>query len=143
MSGFEVAGIVLGSIPLIVSAVEAYINFLKGWGKVTSELRSLNRQLTTERAKLYNVCDQLLADLVPQRDIEPMLQDPMGPLWYAAGTNDKIRRILWNSYMPFEKMVLEIREALEDIMERLKIQVTPEGQASLYILSPLPLTPNC
>lgn len=132
MSGFEVAGIVLGSIPLIVSAVEAYINFMKGWGKVTSELRSLNRQLTTERAKLYNVCDQLLGDLVPQRDIEPMLQDPMGPLWHAEGTNDKIRCILWNSYTPFEKTVLEIREALEDMMERLKVSITPNGQASLY-----------
>ncbi|KAK3896367.1 hypothetical protein C8A05DRAFT_40124, partial [Staphylotrichum tortipilum] len=60
MSGFEVAGIVLGSIPLIVTAVEAYIKFMRDWGKIPSELKSLNRQLTTERAKLYNVLEQLL-----------------------------------------------------------------------------------
>src|SRR5690348_11333638 len=62
MSGFEVAGIVLGSIPIIVTAIEAYINFMRDWGKVATELKSLNRQLTTERAKLYNVLDQLLGD---------------------------------------------------------------------------------
>ncbi len=130
MSGFEVAGIVLGSIPLIVTAVEAYVTFMKDWGKAPAELRSLNRQLTTERAKLYNVCDQLLSDIVPQRDIEPMLQEPMGPLWQAKGANDKIRCMLWNSYAPFEKTVLEIRDALEDMMDRLKVQVTSDGQVS-------------
>ncbi len=131
MSGFEVAGIVLGSIPLVVTAIEAYVTFMKDWGKAPAELKSLNRQLTTERAKLYNVCDQLLSDIVPQRDIEPMLQEPMGPLWQTKEANDKIRRMLWNSYAPFEKTVLEIQDALEDMMERLKVQVTSDGQASL------------
>ncbi len=131
MSGFEVAGVVLGSTPLIVSAIEAYIKFMRDWGKVPLELKSLNRQLTTERAKLYNVLEQLLGDMVPQRDIEPMLQDPMGPLWQAKATNDKIRRMLWNSYTPFEETVSEIRDALEDVMERLQVQVTSNGQASI------------
>ena len=49
---------------------------------------------------------------MPQKDIEPMLQDPFGPLWYAEETNKKIRRRLWNSYDPFAKTVLEIKEAL-------------------------------
>jgi hypothetical protein len=130
MSGFEVAGVVLGSIPLLVSAVEAYIKFMRDWGK--SELKSLNRQLTTERTKLYNVLEQLLGDKVPQRDIEPMLQDPMGPLWQAKETNDKIRRMLWNSYAPFEETVLEIRDAVEDVMARLQVQVTSDGQVSPF-----------
>ena len=80
MSGFEVAGVVLGTLPLVIKAVKAYIGFIKDWGKAVSELKSINRQLTTERSKLYNVCDQLLNNVVPQKDIEPMLQDPFGPL---------------------------------------------------------------
>jgi hypothetical protein len=103
MSGFEIAGIVLGTIPLVVTVLEAYSNFMRDWGKAPSELKSLNRQLTTERAKLYNVCDQLISDVVPQRDIEPMLQDPFGQLWQAKETNDKIRRRLWDAYGPFEE----------------------------------------
>lgn len=146
MSGFEVAGIVLGSIPIIVTAIEAYINFMRDWGKVATELKSLNRQLTTERAKLYNVLDQLLGDMVPQRDIEPMLQNPMGPLWQAKETNDKIRRRLQDSYTPFEKTVLEIHDILEDIMRRLNVQITPDGQVcppTSYLSSTITMLPQC
>ena len=124
MSGFEVLGVVLGTIPLVVSGLEYYCKFMREWGKIPSELRSLNRQLTTERAKLYNVCDQLISDVVPQRDIEPMLQDPFGPLWQAKGTNDKIRRRLWDSYDSFEDTVREIGEELESVTQRLKIEIS-------------------
>ncbi|KAM4065747.1 hypothetical protein HRG_010537 [Hirsutella rhossiliensis] len=55
MSGFEVAGIVLRAIPLVVKALEAYSSFLADWGKTPSELKSLNRQLTTERSKFVKV----------------------------------------------------------------------------------------
>jgi hypothetical protein len=130
MSGFEVAGVILGSLPLVISAMEAYMSFLKDWGRVPSELRSIHRNLTTERTKLYNVCDQLLRDIVPEREIEPMLQDPMGPLWQAKEANDKIRRVLWNSYGPFEATVLEIKEALDSMTQRLQIDISPEGQVS-------------
>ncbi|KAH7007113.1 hypothetical protein EDB80DRAFT_613663, partial [Ilyonectria destructans] len=128
MSGFEVAGIVLGTIPLLVSALEAYCSLMRDWGKAPSELKSLNRQLTTERAKLYNVCDQLISDVVPQRDIEPMLQDPFGPLWQAKETNEKIRRRLWGSYEPFEDTVQEVGEALDSVMQRLRVHVTHDGK---------------
>jgi hypothetical protein len=138
MSGFEVAGVVLGSLPLVISAVEAYINFLKDWGKATSELRSIHRQLKTERTKLYNVCEQLLLDIVPARNIEPMLQDPMGPLWQIKEANDKIRRVLWNSYSPFEATVAEVKDALDNLAQRLKIDITRDGQASPCILSSAP-----
>lgn len=130
MSGFEVAGIVLGTFPLLVSALEAYCSLMRDWGKAPSELKSLNRQLTTERAKLYNVCDQLISDVVPQRDIEPMLQDPFGPLWQAKETNEKIRRRLWGSYEPFEDTVQEVGEALDSVMQRLRVHVTHDGKVS-------------
>jgi hypothetical protein len=130
MSGFEVAGIVLGTLPLVVTAIEAYMGYMKDWNKAPSELRSLNRQLTTERAKLYNVLDQLLGDMVQQRDVEPMLKDPWGPQWHAKETNDKIRRVLRKSYAPFELAVMEIKDALENMKERLEVQITSDGQAS-------------
>lgn len=134
MSGFEVAGIVLGSIPLIVTALEAYSKFVVEWRKAPSELQSLNRQLTTERSKLYNVCDQLLGDVVPQRDIEPMLQQPFGPLWQSPETSSRIRRRLWNSYDPFEETILEVQEALQKLTKDLRVEVTRDGQASQTIL---------
>ncbi|KAL6922340.1 hypothetical protein FSST1_006366 [Fusarium sambucinum] len=128
MSGFEVAGIVLGSLPLVVTALEAYCKFMREWGKTPSELRSLNRQLKTERAKYYNVCALLISDVVPQQDIEPMLLSPFGPLWRVSETNDKIRQRLWDAYNPFEETIVEIQEALNAIMSRLRVQISQDGQ---------------
>ncbi|KAF5983424.1 hypothetical protein FBULB1_3802 [Fusarium bulbicola] len=119
--------IVLGTLPLVVTALEAYSNFLRDWGKAPAELRSLNRQLSTERVRLCNVCEQLISDVVSQRDIEPMLQDPFGPLWQAKETNDRIRRRLWDSYSPFEDTVKEVEEALQTVMMRLRIDVSADG----------------
>ncbi|KAF5555304.1 hypothetical protein FNAPI_6160 [Fusarium napiforme] len=127
MSGFEVVGIVLGTLPLVVTALEAYSNLLRDWGKAPAELRSLNRQLSTERVRLCNVCEQLISDVVSQRDIEPMLEDPFGPLWQAKQTNDRIRRRLWDSYGPFEDTVKEVEEALQSVMMRLRIDVSADG----------------
>ncbi|KAI8719935.1 hypothetical protein NCS52_00775800 [Fusarium sp. LHS14.1] len=128
MSGFEVAGIVLGTLPLVVTALEAYSNFLRDWGKAPAKLRSLNRQLSTERVRLCNVCEQLISDVVPQRDVEPMLQDPFGPLWQGKETNDRIRQRLWDLYGPFEDTVKEVEEALDSVMQRLRVDVSPSGK---------------
>ncbi|CAG7564734.1 unnamed protein product [Fusarium equiseti] len=127
MPGFEVAGIVLGSLPLLITALQAYCNFMEDWGKIPSELKSLNRQLTTERTKLYNVCSLLISDVIPQRNIDPMLQNPFGPLWRIPGTNDRIRRRLWDSYDPFQQAMSEIQEALESITRRLRVQISQTG----------------
>ncbi|KAK0735123.1 hypothetical protein B0T26DRAFT_737564 [Lasiosphaeria miniovina] len=126
--GFEVAGIVIETLPIVVSAVEAYVSFMPDWGKTASELKSINQQLTMERSKLYNVCEQLLGDVVPQADVEPMLQDPFGPLWQAKEPNDRIRRRLYDSYDPFEQTVLAVREALETVIQRLSVQITRDGK---------------
>ncbi|KAK3995269.1 hypothetical protein QBC44DRAFT_340281 [Cladorrhinum sp. PSN332] len=128
MSGFEVAGLIIGTIPLVVKAIDAYIGFLRDWGKTVSELKSVNRQLTTERARLYNVCDQLLGDMAPPGDVEPMLQDPFGTLWEDKQVNDKIRTRLWGSHEPFEQTVLEVREALDSIVQRLRVDIISDGQ---------------
>lgn len=128
MSGLEVIGVVLGTIPLLVSAFDTYSTFMRDRGKTTSELKSLKRNLLTERAKLYNVCESLIVDIVPTHEIEPMLQDPFGPLWKTEGIDKKIRNRLQDSYDPFNETVAEIKEALESVMLRLSVHVTDDGK---------------
>ncbi|RBR18819.1 uncharacterized protein FIESC28_05869 [Fusarium coffeatum] len=127
MSGLEIAGIVLGSLPLLVTASEAYCKFIRDWGKAPSELKSLNRQLTTERAKLYNVCELLISDVLEQPQIQPMLRDPFGPLWRTPEMDRMIRRRLWDSYKPFVETITEIQEGLGSIMRRLRVEWVNKG----------------
>ncbi|KAK0744889.1 hypothetical protein B0T21DRAFT_94730 [Apiosordaria backusii] len=82
MSGFEVAGIVLGSVPIVVSALQLYVKGASTINRLrfaTKELKSLTRNLQTEHIKLQNVYEKLLADIVPESQIEAMINNPFGP----------------------------------------------------------------
>ncbi|KAL2006428.1 hypothetical protein VTN00DRAFT_9096 [Thermoascus crustaceus] len=91
MSGFEVAGIVLRSIPLVISALEHYSDgarTLKRWRSYDGELKSLIRSLNTEMVKFQNVCENLLQGIVPPSRIEEMLNDLLalfGKTWTSPG----------------------------------------------------------
>ena len=67
MSGFEVAGVVLGSLPLIISALEHYaegIATAKRFWRYKTELRSLILQVNTERGIFINTLEQLLTGIM-------------------------------------------------------------------------------
>lgn len=122
MSGFEVAGIVLGSIPLIVSTLENYydgVRTIQRWRKASTVLLILINDLDNERLRLQNICEKLLNGLVPSRQIDAMVESPMGELWLEKDTQQKIRARLWRSWDVFEKRMVSIQQATEEIKLRL------------------------
>ncbi|GAP93126.1 hypothetical protein SAMD00023353_6800200 [Rosellinia necatrix] len=125
MSGFEVAGLVLGAVPLLISALEHYgdgWSTLKRWRKYEHELRSVERNLHTERVKLQNVCEKLLVGIVPESQIEAMIKDPLGSLWRDERTHRKIQSRLWEGYGLFEDTIADIKKAVDEMKERIENQ---------------------
>lgn len=121
MSGFEVAGAVLGAIPLVISALEHYqqgVRVIQRWRKYDKELQSLIRNIETERVKLQNVCEKLLDGLVPPSQIDTMVENPGGDLWMDEEIQAKIRVRLWRSWAVFEQILRDIQAAITDISER-------------------------
>jgi hypothetical protein len=121
MSGFEVAGAVLGVIPLIISALEHYqdgVRVIQRWRKYDRELQSLIRNIETERVRLQNVCEKLLDGLVPPSQIDAMVENPGGDLWMNESIQKKIRDRLWRSWELFECHLRAIQVAITDISER-------------------------
>ncbi|KAI9898049.1 hypothetical protein N3K66_006409 [Trichothecium roseum] len=93
MSSFKVVGVVLGSIPLLISALERYnggLTTIKRWKKYDEERRVMIRGLVMGEMKLRNVCEKLLHGLAPPSDVEAMIQDPTGPLWKGKDIKRKI-----------------------------------------------------
>lgn len=122
MSGFEVAGLVLGALPLAISALEHYRDGLRAiqrWRKYERELQSLIRNLETERAKLQNVCEMLLTGLVSHSRIEAMVDHPLGDLWLEEGIRKKVRMRLWRSWNVFEKTLQDMNVAIDRLMNAL------------------------
>lgn len=67
MSGIELAGLVLGAIPVVVAGLESYIKgvaTIKRYSKYKNELKSLRTSLTTEYDIFRNSCEELLEGLV-------------------------------------------------------------------------------
>ncbi|KAF9770627.1 hypothetical protein IL306_011811 [Fusarium sp. DS 682] len=124
MSGFEVAGIVLGSIPIVVSALEYYmkgLGTLQNFRSYKRILKSLILTLKTEHVNLQNICEKLLIGIAPQTRIEEMIKDPFGRLWKEQEIFDKLRLRLWTSLQVFDDRVQDMREAIEEMMEKLNI----------------------
>lgn len=125
MSGFEVAGIVLGSIPLLISTLEHYcegVTTLQRWRKYKRELRSLIRNLETERVKLQNVCEKLLDGLVSLSQFEAMIKSPLSELWKRQEIHRKIRGRLWEASDVFEATICDVNSAIEEMTKRLDSQ---------------------
>ncbi|RBA19099.1 hypothetical protein FPRO05_10028 [Fusarium proliferatum] len=124
MSGFEVAGIVLGSIPIVVSALQCYMNglgTLQNFRSYKRILRSLILTLKTEHVNLQNICEKLLTGIAPQTRIEEMIRDPFGDLWREEEIFNKLRLRLWVSVQVFDDRVQDMREAIQQMMEKLNV----------------------
>lgn len=122
MSGLEVIGVVLGSIPLIISALEHYrdgATAIKRFRRYDREKQSVVRNLKTERVKMQNVCEKLLEDLVAKSQIQAMTQNPFGQLWQEDSIKRKIRERLEESIEVFESIVVDIKDAILEMMKRL------------------------
>ncbi|KAF4963441.1 hypothetical protein FSARC_8538 [Fusarium sarcochroum] len=122
MSGFEVAGIVLGSIPIVVSALEFYmkgVGTLQNFRSYKRTLKSLILTLKTEHVNLQNICEKLLVGIAPQTRIEEMIRDPFGGLWKEAEILNKLRLRLWTSLQVFDERAQDMREAIEEMIDKL------------------------
>lgn len=125
MSGLEVAGIVLGSIPLLVTVLEHYgegLSTIQRWRKYHRELESLILNLETERLRLQNVCEKLLIGLVPASEIEVMIDEPLGDLWRRESVDKKIQARLWKSTTVFQNTTNDIMAAINEITREIDNQ---------------------
>lgn len=120
MSGFEIAGLVLGSIPLITKAFDDYkrvIATTRTWRNYDREVRGLIRNLMTEHIRLQYVCEKLLSCLVSPNDFELMIEDPFGPLWKQEGVQRKIKTRLYRSFDTFQHVMEDMEAAINDIKQ--------------------------
>lgn len=129
----EVAGLVLGIIPLAVTALKTYARILstmKAMKSAKQDLEAMIRDLETERQILQNTCELLLSDIVGDESLSRMIESPSETDWKIY--DDKVRERLWNSTDLFRDRVAEMRSAVEEL--RLKLCIDPDGAVSLLVL---------
>lgn len=77
VTGVETAGLVLGSIPLILSGLEFYANGIaitKRYRRYHEEFKSMIVELQTEYTMCVNSINMLLVGIVKQKDMAEFLE---------------------------------------------------------------------
>jgi hypothetical protein len=120
MSGFEIAGVVLGVLPLAVKALEAYMGLLSNMRHAQRDLKALIRDLETEQLRLQNTCELLLNGIAPSSVIDTLIQAPFGPDWKPF--NDRLRLRLWTTCGTFEEQVAEMQMAANELSAKLCLE---------------------
>lgn len=131
MSGFEVVGVVLGTIPLLISALEHYrhgASSIRIWRRYDRELKSLITDLENENIRLQDVSEKLLTGIVPDSKIDDMVNDPFGPSWHEDNVRKKIEARLWHlrPYQILLEKVGDIKSAIEEIAKSIDVSLSSE-----------------
>ncbi|KAK3401309.1 hypothetical protein B0T20DRAFT_430215 [Sordaria brevicollis] len=122
MSGLEVAGLVLGVLPLAIKALRTYKDIMADMKGVPSDLANLIGDLETEMLRLRTSCELLLEQIVPFEDIDDYLDNPLSARWQKSAVNNKLRNRLSDSYPKFEEKVRDIQAVGLDLQRKLRLR---------------------
>jgi hypothetical protein len=133
MSGVEIVGVVLGSIPLIVKAFEHYAEGVKSVRRLFHykwELKSYSLALRTEFCLFQNVLTWLLSGITTADKVEILISGS-GVAWSDKELVTALRDRLGKSYGVFLDLTLDMRDALGSFQKRLGLD--DDGQVSLEL----------
>ena len=120
----EAAGLVLGAIPLVVSALEHYVqgvDTIAKWWSYKRELTSLVRVLGAEHARFLGTCEKLLEGLVTPDELDSLVAHPGGPGWKDVELDRKLKSRLQRSYGVYLASIQEMKRAVKDLEDRLEL----------------------
>lgn len=117
MSGIEVVGLLLGSIPLVISALEHYkegIDVLYDIRNYRSTLKSLKTKLSIQEELYRGTVKRLLLPELSPFEVLALFPE-IGPegrsaLWGTKLIEDKLRTKLGANYHIFMNVVAEVRK---------------------------------
>lgn len=138
MSGLEIAGLVLGLYPLIVSALEHYRHVHKAAGllaRFESEYRKVLDDAKDEQLIFRLTLEELLLPLTTNQsfnegDLEALLSDLSHPNWNDENLQHALRERLGSTHDRFIEIVDSLHSLLSQLLLTL-VKDKPELQARI------------
>ncbi|KAI6782513.1 uncharacterized protein J7T54_001370 [Emericellopsis cladophorae] len=125
MSGFEVAGVVLGAIPLIISGLEHWHEVAKVWGYY-SRIRKEHKKCLYD-VRLYQILymrnlEELLLPIVDSPDhVTFLVNDPGSEHWKSKTLEARLKDRLQGSYPIYMEIINNMKEAIEELQKVLSV----------------------
>ncbi|KAK8199480.1 uncharacterized protein BKA78DRAFT_291122 [Phyllosticta capitalensis] len=134
MSGIEIAGLVLGALPLIIEAMKQYADgatTVKRFIFYEEPLRDLSLELRTQYVICQNTCEELLGGIAHPGDIAGLLQDMDGRLWERHDLKPAVKKRLGRSHQEFVATMIRMGEVVKEIANKLKLDSTYHVQVDV------------
>ncbi|OAL40253.1 hypothetical protein AYO20_00673 [Fonsecaea nubica] len=139
MSGLEIAGLVLGALPIVASLIGEYregvdtIMSIISTRRYRREVRRYQDGLSTESTIFQNTLERVLVQIVhDEEDIATLLQDPDSALWRRSEYNAELQRMMKNSYGAYMATMTELAYLLNSLKEKLTTRSTPASTMSNF-----------
>ena len=130
MSGVEIVGIVLGALPLVISAIEHYhdgLDPLKDYVRYSSTLKSLRTRLKTDQILFEGTLKCLLREELSTSQAQTLFGDADQHVdevqWNTPEIDKKLRNKLGGEYEIFMDNVREMEKAMRQLMKHLDIDI--------------------
>jgi len=137
MIGIEVAGLVLGALPILISGLQACVAGTKPilalW-HYHEELKVVSLDLRTEESIFRNTIEILLSDCLEQQTVAALLGNPQGPLWKDTAVEDALHRRLQRDFEMYFENVKSMNATMGKFKERLKLGVDGKVRQSCHSL---------
>lgn len=125
VTGFEIAGIALGSFPIAVDTLRRMIEgveTIKYWRRYRNKLEDYACDLEVARAYYLDTLEELLMGIVDSdTELKALLDEPGGLAWRTPEYERNLRRRLDRSYDIYLQILYRLRDALIDIKEKARI----------------------
>lgn len=124
MSGIDIAGLILGSIPLIITGLEHYaegVSTIKVMLNASSEFRTLSRRLRVEYDIFRNITELMLNGCVDDQELTELLENVGGRCWSNPAVELSLQKKLQRSYKVYVETVQEMDRTLKEFRKRLRL----------------------
>ncbi|KAK6331780.1 hypothetical protein TWF718_002321 [Orbilia javanica] len=121
MSGIEIAGLVLGAIPLVISALEHYEDIIgptKAFFKFQGELDHAIRELRVQYTLFEQSMEVLLRPITTDHQLNDMIDNSNSNLWQDPDIEEELRKNLGRAYPSYMSTV----DRIQSIMTRIALK---------------------
>lgn len=123
MSGFEVVGVVLGAIPLLISGLEHYaegIHTIKNMWNYEAVVCHLAVEFRLSQSIFRHSCEDMLMPILPDTEAAELLEGK-SPKWNDPGLDQQLRERLGPDYEVYTRYVRNLRRQIEHFSRKLKL----------------------
>ncbi|KAF2130672.1 hypothetical protein P153DRAFT_396059 [Dothidotthia symphoricarpi CBS 119687] len=136
MSGLEIAGVLLGAFPLIISGLEHWRDVAKVGGffwRIRNEYKACRREVQFHEILYKRNLRELLLPITDDAvQVTCLISDPGGKGWGSEVLQERLKGRLLESYNLYMEIICEMNRTVEELREELALdKTTVQGKLGL------------